>query len=108
ARVGADGIRDGGRSLLLWRARRSSIIGGIGIGALVILALIGLIVGRRVVAARQADATATAEVVAAITRQQETLEATRATATPEDEAPERTATPAGAKPTADPDDNPTR
>lgn len=104
ARVGMDGIRDGGRSLLLWRARRSSIIGGIGIGALVLLALVGLFVGRRVVAARQAEATATAEAVAVITHEWETVAATRATATPEDEEPERTPTPDDDNPTPNPED----
>lgn len=85
ARTAADGIHEGKRSLLLWRARQSSIRGGVGIALLVILALIGLWVIRSLREERtaEAEATATAEAIAAIALTVRFEEESAATATAE-------------------------
>lgn len=90
AQAGLGGIQESARALLLWRARRSSILGGIGIGLLVVLGLAALFVTRQVMAARQANATATASAIAAITHEHQTSQAIRATPTPEGEMEEAT------------------
>lgn len=91
ARDGQDGIRQGNRDLLLWKARRSSIMGGIGIAIIVLLALVGLFITQRLVAVRQDNAAATALVVSASER--ETSEARPDTATPENDPPSATPPP---------------
>lgn len=90
ARDGQNGIRQGNRDLLLWKARRSSIMGGIGIAIIVLLALVGLFITQWLVTVRQDNAAATALVVSASER--ETAEARPDTPTPE-EAPSPAATP---------------
>lgn len=81
ARMARDGINEGGRSLLIWKARRSSILGGVAIVALIILGLIGLLVGRAISQARSEAATATAEVIAALTENAAALTAQAESAT---------------------------
>lgn len=63
AHNGLDGILAGGRDLLIWKARRSSIMGGIAIVVMLLLLAAGSLVARRFLAVRQAEAQATASAI---------------------------------------------
>lgn len=59
ARTHADGIHEVKRSLLVWRARRSSLMGGLGIAGLLAIVLLGLWIARAVNRQQAAETAAT-------------------------------------------------
>ena len=81
ARESAKGMQDGDRALLLWRARRSSIQGGIGIAALIMAALTIFWITRSVTQRRQADVAATSKAIAQVTAAAQTTQEIPAPAT---------------------------
>jgi hypothetical protein len=60
-----DGILGEGRALLLWQARRASIMTGLGIAALVFFVLVGLLIIREIYQQPSGPATATNEALTA-------------------------------------------
>lgn len=79
AQVQAAGIQDGDRKLLLWKARRASIVSGVGIAALIILLLLGL--GVSWIVARQRHQVTTVTQTAAAATVAPTLTAAAAIST---------------------------
>jgi hypothetical protein len=80
AKTNAGGIQEGARALLLWRAKRSSLMGALGIGAVVALVLVGALVFWVVFQARAEETAATQTAAAATvapTRTAVSLTATR-------------------------------
>ncbi len=65
AQAALAGIHEGGRALLLWQARRSSILGGAAIALLALLALGAALIFRQVRQAQAEAATATQAVIVA-------------------------------------------
>jgi hypothetical protein len=63
AQKALEGVKDGSRDLMLWLAKRSSIMGGLGIGFLAVLALAIFWVTRQYLQEQSAVATATQKAV---------------------------------------------
>ena len=60
------GLQDGGRLLLLWKARRASIMSGLGVAALVLLVVAGLFISGRFIRDQAIGAEATREITATL------------------------------------------
>jgi type II secretory pathway pseudopilin PulG len=90
------GIKDGGRALLAWQARRASLLTGAGIAALVLVAAVALLIGGRFIQQRAATTRATEEAAAAITGEALTAQADTAAAEDPTEEDDPPATPANA------------
>lgn len=97
AQIALDSIKEGRRELLVWQARRSSIMGGVAIAVLVVVGLAALFVMRTVAEAQAATATATQEFIVmqtgiAVTETAQAAEQATATqAAAETQAAEQTA-----------------